>query len=40
MTWGEAIVKSYMSDIEVLTEEEQQSLAEKLTEAEKQFLKK
>ena len=37
VTWGEAIVKSYMSDIEEMSEEEQESRKEELTELQEQF---
>ena len=37
VTWGEAIVRSYMSDIEEMDEEAQQKRRDELTELEKQF---
>jgi len=37
VTWGEAIVRSYMSDIEEMDEEAQQKRRDEITELEKQF---
>ena len=37
VTWGEAIVRSYMSDIEEMDEEAQQKRRDEVTELEKQF---
>ena len=37
VTWGGAVVKSYMSDLEVLPEEEQQTLRQQLTELQERF---
>ena len=37
VTWGEAIVESFMSDIELLDEEKQQTIQEQLAELENQY---
>ena len=37
VTWGEAIVKSYMSDIEERTEEEKTAEQQELNELDQQF---